>query len=473
MQVYSNTYYSVEPLPESPSIALAKISGEGLVHTLNSTAIALWGWKSGQLLPGAVLKMLLDAEPIIEIQDQLGRPVQTTCVTQQEGWLLVGQVSGQAQGYLEKSSIKTLIEKTPVFHHSFSTHTPQGILFLDKVGQVLYANQKLKELTFREDHIISQAESYLHLGFDEALNEKVRSLLQEQVTSFQYNMALAEDDASHELGVYGTPIYDTSNKILGAILNFEVRHSPDEDIEHLEYDATPALHMTHLKNVFVAMMSHELRTPLGVMNGYSEILCQELDEYEALSGGSLPPQIKEFVTAIHENAQRVLGLVNELFDLSNMRQLTLTPMSLHETLQPVIDSAGIELESKGVQFITNLAEEPLNVFSNPNRLSQIIHNLLSNAVKFTHQGSVTLTTLKQGNSIVIEISDTGIGIAQDYLDELFTPFVQEDKGIVRRFEGAGIGLALVKLLIDLMKGRIEVESEKGIGSTFRIFLPVA
>ena len=473
VQVYSNSYYSVEPLPESPTVALAKISVEGLVASLNSTAIALWGWESGQLVPGVVLNELLNVVPVIYIEDQRGRMVQTTCVSQQDGWLLVGTPSKSIQAFPEKSSIKTLIEKTPVFHHSFASHTPQGILFLDKTGQVLYANQKLKELMRHEDHMISMAASYLQLGFDEGLNNKVRGLLQERYTSIQHNMALTEDIAGHELGVYGTPIFDTSNKILGAILNFEVRHSPAEDLEDFNVEGASSHHMDHMKNVFVAMMSHELRTPLGVMNGYAEILCQELDEFEEVYGKSLPPQIKEFVLAIHENAQRVLGLVNELFDLSNMRQLTLTPMSLHETLQPVIENARVELESKGVQFIAQLADEPLDVFSNPNRLSQIIHNLLSNAVKFTDNGSVTLRTRKQGSSIIIEITDTGIGIAQDYLDELFTPFAQEDMGLNRRFEGAGIGLALVKLLIDLMKGKIEVESEKGIGSTFRIFLPAA
>ena len=177
-----------------------------------------------------------------------------------------------------------------MFHHSFASHTPQGILFLDRAGQVLYANQKLKELMLHEDHSISQGESYLHLGFDMGLNEKVRDLLGEEITSFQHNMALTEDTASHELGVYGTPIFDTSNKILGAILNVEVRHAPNEELENVDFDATPSGHMTHLKNVFVAMMSHELRTPLGVMNGYSEILCQELDEYESHTGASLPPQ---------------------------------------------------------------------------------------------------------------------------------------------------------------------------------------
>lgn len=473
VQVSSNPYYSVESLPESSTIALAKISGSGHVASLNEAGTALWGWKTGESLSTSVITQLLKQEPLISVTSVTGEPLEATCVLQQDGWLLVGQVKKAVPKYPEKSSIKTLIEKTPVFHHSFSSHTPQGILFLDTAGKILYANQKFKELMFHEDQAVDLSGSYLHLGFDPRLRAKVKKLLEERITSFQHSMTLSEDSPVQGLGVYGTPIFDTSNNILGAILNFEVRYDPHDSIEDAEVELQPTQHMTHLKNVFVSMMSHELRTPLGVMNGYAEILCQELEEYESLSGQSLPPQMKEFVLSIHENAQRVLGLVNELFDLSNMRQLTLTPMDLHETLQPVIDSADAELSRKGVKFISQLSEEPLKVLSNPNRISQVIHNLLSNAVKFTHVGSVTLSTRRQGASIVIEISDTGIGIAQDYLDQLFTPFAQEDAGLNRKFEGAGLGLALVRLLVDLMKGRIEVESQKGAGSTFRIFLPAA
>ena len=474
MQVYSNPYYSVEPLPESPLTALARIDGTGHVVTLNSAGNALWGWKNGESLPGSALNQLLNIEPVIDTKDAFGRWVRATAVPQQDGWLLVSQVRKSIQDYPEKSSIKTLIEKTPVFHHSFASHTPQGILFLDKTGKILYANQKLKGLFFSDDPRVGEAASYVELGFDQRLNEKVHGLLEEHITSFQHNMALSQGASNHELAVYGTPVFDTSNKILGAIVNIEVRHAPyEEDIEEVGLDVHSSRHMAHLKNVFVAMMSHELRTPLGVMNGYAEILCQELDEYESLTGNALPPQIREFVLSIHENAQRVLGLVNELFDLSNMRQLTLTPLNLHDALQPVMESAQIELDQKGVFFTANLAEEPLMVFSNPNRLSQIMHNLLSNAVKFTHEGSVMLSTQKMDASVIIEIVDTGVGIAQDYLDNLFTPFVQEDMGLNRSFEGAGLGLAVVKLLIDLMKGKIEVESEKGVGSTFRITLPAA
>ena len=221
----------------------------------------------------------------------------------------------------------------------------------------------------------------------------------------------------------------------------------------------------------LAMMSHEIRTPLGVMNGYAEILANELKEYEESTGNPLPYQIKEFVGAIHENAQRLLTLVNEMFDLSNMSQLKLTPIGLHDVLEPIAEKTRRSLADKGVAFQLNLSPENPVVRGNAARLSQVFTNLLSNAVKFTHSGSVTVSTRSEGQEVVIEVADTGIGISQAYLDQLFTPFLQEDTRLNRNFTGAGLGLAVVKLLVDLMKGRIEVESEKGAGSTFRIYLP--
>ena len=472
VQVYSNPYYPVEPLPESNSIALARIDTEGVVHKINSAGTTLWGWKSGDYLPAQTLHSLLRDEALQSMMDIQGHPVETTCITQHDGWLLIGKVEKNEVSATPKSSIKTLIENTPSFHHSFSQPIPQGLLFLDRAGQLLYCNQKFKEFALSKDNSFLPGTSYLELDFNSGLNLKIQHLLQERLASFQHTLIQNSVIEETEFNVYGTPIFDTNNNILGAILSFEARYTPTGDGFSGEMGIEPAnARMAQLKNVFVSMMSHEIRTPLGVMNGYAEILNQELEEYEKSTGTSLPPQIKEFVGSIHENAQRILGLVNELFDLSNMRQLRLSPIPLHECLRPVTDKTSQELRHKEVNFNLDLAAEEFVVLSNPKRLSQVLHNLLSNAVKFTHQGSVTLRTFSADSYVGIEISDTGIGISQDYLDQLFTPFVQEDMSLNRKFEGAGLGLAMVKLLIDLMKGRIEVDSKKGQGSTFRIFLP--
>lgn len=384
---------------------------------------------------------------------------------------MIGHIEKTTNSHAEKSSIKTLIENTPTLHYSFAEHSPQGILFLDRSGKVLYTNRRFKSF-FQLDGDSTPVETPLHdLGFDASLNLKIQYLLQEKIPSIQSTISLQEDSNDRELEVHGTPVFDESNSLIGAILSFELRFKPEStDNEELtELQSSPRL--TQLKNLFVTMMSHEIRTPLGVMNGYAEILSDELSEYESNTGHELPPQIKEFVSAIHENTQRILGLVNELFDLSNMRHLTLFPVDLHEAILSVVSRTRQQLSAKGVAFNLQLAPEDLIVLSNPNRLVQVLHNILSNAVKFTHHGSVSLRTYRSASEAVIEISDTGVGISKEYLDKLFTPFLQEDMGLERKFEGAGLGLAIVKLLLDLMKGRIEVDSEKGSGSTFRIFLP--
>ena len=128
---------------------------------------------------------------------------------------------------------------------------------------------------------------------------------------------------------------------------------------------------------------------------------------------------------------------------------------------------------KGVSFSMDLAEKSPMIMGNQKRLKQVLKNLLSNAVKFTQSGTVTLQTRVEDDFVVIELTDTGIGISQEYLDKLFTPFIQEDTRLNREFSGTGLGLALAKLLIDLMHGRIEAESKKGEGSTFRVYLPAA
>ena len=113
------------------------------------------------------------------------------------------------------------------------------------------------------------------------------------------------------------------------------------------------------------------------------------------------------------------------------------------------------------------------VLGDAQRIEQVLDHLLANAAKFTDAGRVAVRTRSAGDEVLIEVADTGIGIEQAHLDKLFTPFLQEDNRLNRRYQGVGLGLALVKRLLDVMGGRIEVDSEKGKGATFRVFLPAA
>ena len=231
-----------------------------------------------------------------------------------------------------------------------------------------------------------------------------------------------------------------------------------------------------LKSAFIATMSHEIRTPLGAVNGFADLLARELAEVEEEIGTPLPDQVGEFLQAISDNSRKLLTLVNDLFDLSNLEggsiNLHRAEVPLHDVVMRSTSKIAVALSQKGIDLRMDLDQDDPAVVADPQRLEQVIDHLLSNAAKFTEQGAVTVRTRARSDGRVdIEVSDTGVGISRDYIARLFTPFLQEDSRLNRRFEGSGLGLSLVKRLLVLMEGEIEVDSEKGRGSTFRIVLP--
>lgn len=460
-----------QALPELDDVALVEVGPSGHIIKLNSFGKSIWGWEKGSKIPRSLLSSLKRGKSLRFPVSIKGNTVLGTGVQRENGWLIVGYHERNGNSGKVESSYRTLIEKIPSVNHPFLDQAPQGILFLDRLGNVIFANQQFRDCLHIEDRRDIDENVFQLFQFDEGLNSQIRELLAKGIAIPQANVSISEF-LPHGLRINGSPVHDAKNTILGAVLTFEVLTTEDDQAEHPSQQVEDH-HLAQLKNVFIAMMSHEIRTPLGVMNGYAEILGQELEEYESSTGNTLPPQIKEFVGAIHENAQRLLGMVNELFDLSNMRQLRLAPISLHQTLAPVARKAQQILTEKGVAFNIDLADTSPMIMSNPKRLAQVLKNLLSNAVKFTEEGKISLTTRIEGEFAVIEVADTGVGISQEYIDKLFTPFVQEDTRLNRDFAGTGLGLALSKLLVDLMKGHIEAESEKGKGSTFRVYLPLA
>lgn len=230
------------------------------------------------------------------------------------------------------------------------------------------------------------------------------------------------------------------------------------------------------KTAFIATMSHEIRTPLGVVHGYAELLSRELEEFENQIDQPLPSEVVEFVEAIQERSQRLMDLVSGLFDLSNLESGTVALKTRRVDVNALIKSATQKiantLAEKDVALKLRLDRSDPILHSDPQRVEQILDQLLSNAAKFTESGSVHVSSRNEETQVRITIRDTGVGMSNDYLDKLFSPFRQEDNRLNRNFEGTGLGLALVKRLLDLLGGRIEVESKKGKGSTFRLFLPV-
>jgi len=243
--------------------------------------------------------------------------------------------------------------------------------------------------------------------------------------------------------------------------------------EQLAIARDEALAFNHAKNVFLANMSHELRTPMNAIIGYSELLEEDASD----SNNAIIPDLQK----IQASAKHLLNLINGLLDLSKIDagKMDIDPIDfdISELIKEVCATINPLLDNNRNKLV-NLCPETLdNIYADNMRLRQIILNLLSNAIKFTHDGTITITAdqyQNEGNSwISISISDTGIGIASDYLSKLFEDFSQEDASTTRKYGGTGLGLTISRRLSKLMNGNITVKSQQGIGSTFTITLPAS
>ena len=231
------------------------------------------------------------------------------------------------------------------------------------------------------------------------------------------------------------------------------------------------------KSEFLAAMSHELRTPLTCVIGMSATLLRwSFGE----GGGQAVPldRQRRYLKTIQESGEHLLELINDILDLSQVEAgkalLNISEFSLsrltHQTLRALQDKA--DLRKLSLEMDLQLRPQTDRFCADQRRVKQILYNLLGNAIKFTPEGGqVTLRVWREHNLAVIQIEDTGIGIAQEQLPLLFQKFQQLESSYQRNYEGTGLGLALTKQLVELHGGRIEVESVVGDGSCFTVWLP--
>ena len=226
------------------------------------------------------------------------------------------------------------------------------------------------------------------------------------------------------------------------------------------------------KGEFLATMSHEIRTPL---NGIIPML-------DLIARGSLAPDQREMLRTAHESSQQLLRIVDDILDYSkleaNRLELEITSFNLREVLEAVMQLMQRQAEGKGLRL--DLQIDPnvrLPVRGDPVRLRQVLTNLIGNAVKFTERGGIQLGVRRLGETAAphmlrFEVRDTGIGIGQAQQQRLFRAFTQADASTTRLYGGTGLGLAICKRIVDLMGGRIGVQSEPGQGSTFWFEIPL-
>ncbi|MFC3094567.1 response regulator [Alteromonas sediminis] len=265
-----------------------------------------------------------------------------------------------------------------------------------------------------------------------------------------------------------TNIYDDEENLVQIVgVNMDVT-SDVEKRQLLQQAKEKSDAATQAKSQFLANMSHEIRTPLNGIMGGLQILLEEV----------LSKQGRDIAEKSLDSAKSLLGIINDILDYTKIDEgkieLEYIPVDVCQLVDQIINEYTLlNQEKQAVDFC--VVCDPFargSYMTDPTRLRQVVSNLLSNAVKFTKAGTITVKVgLKQDSSLELSVEDPGIGMTQEQVSKLFTPFVQADASVTRKYGGTGLGLSIVKQLTHLMEGEISVTSEPNRGTCFRLVFP--
>ncbi|HXG20362.1 MAG TPA: ATP-binding protein [Methylomirabilota bacterium] len=225
-----------------------------------------------------------------------------------------------------------------------------------------------------------------------------------------------------------------------------------------------------IKEDFMGAMSHELRTPLNVIVGYTQLMQEE-------TFGPLTPEQVNILQRVNKNTRELLDLINATLDLSKLQNQQRISLLLQEVKGAVL-LAELEQEIRqlhqkpAIRMAWRVAPHLPVLYTDAVKLKMVLKNLITNAIKFTDSGEITVSATQQREVVEFSVTDTGIGIPQDALPVIFEPFRQVDGSSTRRYGGVGLGLYIVRQLVALLGGKVTVESQVGLGSTFRVEIPL-
>ena len=257
----------------------------------------------------------------------------------------------------------------------------------------------------------------------------------------------------------------SQQELRGRILAFEWSDVSGVGKVAIVRDISRQVELERAKDAVLGVVSHEMRTPLAAIMGFAEVMALRSDA------------ASEMASRIHANAQRLINMVDDLLDHAQAQagalKIRSEVVSLPSLMQGVVKlMEGLAAEKKLLLQTEIDPDLPQTIFGDNGRLQQILVNLIGNAIKFTEQGEVWVSFEKRDLGWAIVVRDTGIGIPQERLPDIFEPFRRGSDYATRRHQGAGLGLSIVKTLVTLMNGEVEVESTVGRGSLFTVTLPL-
>jgi PAS domain S-box-containing protein len=369
-------------------------------------------------------------------------------------------LAGQISLSLEKLEMFEAVEGQRQMTQDMLNTIQEGVQLMNLEGQSLQVNQKLYDL-MGLSYVDSELNGMLLNDFMAKLSTQIvdpepmyafiRNALNGETEPAQSMNYVLKNQEARYIQIYWEPIYRNKQKF-GILL--------------VHRDITKEHEVDRMKSEFVSTVSHELRTPLASILGFSElILHRELK----------PERQRKYISTIYQEAQRLTQLVNDFLDLQRMeigvQYYDLKPVDMIILIDEVMEL--LQATTSEHRIIWRTPHEKVMVLGDRDKLYQVLVNLVNNAIKYSPAGGdINISSRQEGNKILIDITDVGLGIPEQALSSLFIKFYRVDNSDRREIGGTGLGLAIVKEIVNQHQGEVNVKSKLGEGSTFSVTLPI-
>lgn len=346
-----------------------------------------------------------------------------------------------------KETIENLTQRNAELEAMLSSMTA-GVVAIDDSNEILFYNKAFIGIVNPSNKEVL-GQSLYNIVRNAAVFDAIDQV-RETNLSVEHEGTFSRGDLRH-IRVTATPLGMEGRQYFGVLLIIE--------------DVTKLKKLESIRSDFVSNVTHELKTPLTSIRGF----------IDTLKGGAIKEEAiaNRFLDIIDIEAERLYSLIQDILLLSEIeskREFETIPCDMNACVNSVIELLASKVSEKvNVIFVPQPYLKPF--ICNPDRMKQLLINLLDNAIKYTEEGDITISCMEEDNKLVLRVKDTGIGIAKDHLSRIFERFYRVDKGRSRKQGGTGLGLSIVKHIVELYNGNIQVDSEPGIGTEFKISLP--
>jgi PAS domain S-box-containing protein len=371
---------------------------------------------------------------------------------------------GVVEDITERKRAERALRTEKNFIDSALDSLPGAFYLVDRDGRFRRWNRQLEEATgYSADEIEELSSLDILVEEDrERAAERIRTVFEEGRAALEARVRTKDGEA--------IPFYLTGARVeigdgvylVGMGIDISDRVAAEEALKEAKQEAEE---MNRLKSVFLANMSHEIRTPLTSILGFADVLDEEVEG-----------EAERVVEMIRQSGRRLRETLTSVLELARLEreapEVGTERCDLVERVEDTLELMRPQIKNNELALEVCVPSAPLTLQADPKVLHRVLTNLVSNAIKFTEEGKIRVAVEQRGEEAVLTVADTGIGISDEFLDQIFDEFRQESEGLTRAHDGSGLGLTITQRLVEMMGGSIEAESTKGEGSTFTVRLPL-